>query len=94
MSTYFEALIIIPILLICHQFYSFSVSKRGVEQQRSSQILGIVYMTIGITALAIRSIPFAVGGLILIMLGFRLLAKGLDRLDKKVFIDRYKDDDL
>jgi uncharacterized membrane protein HdeD (DUF308 family) len=72
--------------------YSYSVSRKGAEKQSSCQLLGIVYMTAGIVALAFHSPLMAFTGLILIMFGFRLLAQGLDRIDKKIFIDRYDDD--
>src|SRR5690242_13778244 len=89
MYLYFEFLITIPIMMICYQMYTFSVSKKGVEKQKSCQTLGIVYMTTGITALFARQPAFVFMGLILIMFGFRLMAIGLDRMDKKIFIDRY-----
>jgi hypothetical protein len=48
-------------------------------------------MTLGIIALVFKSAPFAFFGLILMMFGFRLLARALDRLDKRIFIDRFED---
>jgi hypothetical protein len=48
-------------------------------------------MSAGIAALAYKSVPFAFFGIILMMFGFRLIAKGLDRLEKKVFIDRFEE---
>ncbi len=89
MRLYIEFLLTIPILLICYQMYAFSVQKKGLEMQSSCRTLGIVYMTVGIVTLIARSPAFVFLGLILIMIGFRLMAKGLDRIDKKVFIDRY-----
>jgi hypothetical protein len=49
-------------------------------------------MTTGICAMVFKSAPSAFLGLILMMFGFRLMAKGLDRLDKNTFIDRYDED--
>jgi uncharacterized membrane protein len=49
-------------------------------------------MTFGLTALIARQPALVVMGLILIMFGFRLMATGLDRIDKKVFIDRYDEE--
>ena len=92
MYLYVEFLVTIPIMLICYQMYAFSVNKKGAEKQNSCQTLGVVYMTLGITALIARQPAFVFMGLILIMFGFRLLATGLDRIDKKVFIDRYDDE--
>jgi len=91
MKLFFQILLLIPFLVLCFQMYSYSVSRKGVEKQNSCQLLGIVYMTAGIVALALHSPLMAFTGLILIMFGFRLLAKGLDRIDKKIFIDRYDD---
>ncbi|MBW4056186.1 MAG: hypothetical protein HIU83_12460 [Proteobacteria bacterium] len=94
MYSYVEFLIILPLLIVCYQLYSFSANSTGVEKQERCLKLGIAFMTFGITALAIRSIPFSFFAIVLIMFGFRLLAKGLDRLDKKRFIDRCEDDEL
>ena len=63
----------------------------SIQQQERSQKLGIFFMTAGILALVFRSAPFSFFGLVLMMFGFRLLAKSLDRLDKKTFIDQYKE---
>jgi integral membrane sensor domain MASE1 len=92
MQIYVESLIILPLLVLCFQLYSYSVNGGGRERQERCQNLGIAFMTVGITALVLKSAPFAFLGLILIMFGFRLLAKGLDRLDKNIFIDQYEDD--
>lgn len=79
----------LPIMAICYQLYSYAACSPGEARQRRSRKLGIAYMTLGITALIARSPAFVFLGLVLIMMGFRLMAKGLDRLDKKIFIDRY-----
>jgi integral membrane sensor domain MASE1 len=92
MRSYVEILIILPLLVMCFQLYSFSVNSTERKVQERCQNLGIGFMTLGITALVLKSAPFAFFGLILMMFGFRLLAKGLDRLDKKIFIDRFDDD--
>ena len=92
MNSYIEIVIIIPVLVLCYQFYSFSIKSEGVKLQNRSRLLGIVLMTLGVTALTYRTIAFAFFGLILIMFGFRLMAKGLDRLNKKIFIDQCEDD--
>lgn len=92
MRSYIEIMVIIPLLVLCYQFYSFSASSEGQKRQERSRKLGVVLMTLGITALAYRSVPFAFFGIILMMFGFRLIAKGLDRLDKNIFIDRCEED--
>ena len=89
MLVYIEILATLPGLLICYQLYAFAANSQGVQRQRRFQKLGIAFMAIGITSLVIREPVFVFMGLMLIMAGFRLMAKGLDRLDKKIFIDRY-----
>ena len=94
MQSYLEILIILPLLVLCYQLYSYSVSGEGLERQSRCQGLGIAFMSCGIVALVFKSAPVAFFGLVLMMFGFRLLARGLDRLDKKIFIDRCEDDAL
>jgi len=92
MFHYIELLIALPLLVTCYQLYFFSVKSKGLELQGRCQKLGIAFMTMGIMALVFKTIVFVVSGFILMMLGFRLLAKGLDRLDKTIFIDQHEDD--
>lgn len=92
MQSYIEIMIILPLLVMCYQLYSFSVNSEGQKRQERSRKLGIALMTLGITSLAYRSVTFAFFGIILIMFGFRLIAKGLDRLDKNIFIDQCEED--
>ena len=92
MHTYVESLIVLPLLVVAYQLYSYSVHGEGRQTQDKCQNLGIAFMTVGIMALVFKSAPFAFFGLILIMFSFRLLARGLDRLDKKIFIDRYEEE--
>jgi len=89
MRTYLEFLAMLPVLVVCYQLYAFAARSQGEDRQRRCQKLGIVYMAIGTTCLVSRESAFVCFGLLLIMTGFRAMAKGLDRLDKKVFIDRY-----
>ena len=92
MLLYFQLLIFLPLLIVCYQFYAFSSQSKGVDKQNRCQKLGIAYMVIGILTLIKREPLFAFFGLVMIMFGFRLMAKGLDRIDKNVFIDQYDDD--
>lgn len=88
-----ELFVLVPLFILCYQYYAFSVTSKGEERQQRCQTLGIIYTTLGIGSLIFRT-PLAVfGGLILIMLGFRLIARGLDRLDKNTFIDHFDEDD-
>jgi len=86
-----EILILLPLMVICFQLYTFTVSRSGVEKQIRCQILGIIYMVIGVVALVVHKFLFVMTGFVMIMLGLRLIAYSLDRIDKKIFIDRYDD---
>jgi uncharacterized membrane protein len=92
MQYYIENFFLLSILIVFYQFYTFAVSRKAVEKQINCQILGIVYTTLGVLCLVIHDISFVVAGLVLIMLGLRLIAHGLDRIDKKIFIDRLDED--
>ena len=93
MRYFVQLLIILPLLVICYQIYTFSSNRKGEDRQSRCQKLGIGYMVIGILALIEREPLFAFFGLILIMFGFRLMAKGLDRIDKTVFIESYNEEE-
>ncbi len=92
MREFIELAILLPFIIMLFQFYRFSIKRTGVEKQKACQVLGIVYSTFGITALSIHSPLFVIAGLLLIMFGLRLIAHGLDRIDKNIFIDRYDKD--
>ena len=92
MRHYIENIFLMSTLIVFYQFYTFAVSRKALEKQKSCQKLGIVYFTLGILCLVIRDTSFVVAGLILMMLGLRLIAHGLDRIDKKIFIDRHDED--
>ncbi|WP_243372151.1 hypothetical protein [Geotalea sp. SG265] len=93
MATFFEYLAIIVFAVMCYQFYGFTVSRKGKEKQQKCQRLGICYICLGTMLLLFRNAPGVFTGLYLVMLGLRLVAHGLDRIDKKIYIDHYADDD-
>ena len=93
MGDFIEAAVLLPVIALLYQYYRYSIIKGGVARQKSCQALGIVYCTLGITALAFHSVAFVLAGLLLLMFGLRLIAHSLDRIDKKIFIDRYDDDE-
>ena len=93
MRQFFQLLILLPLLVICYQMYRFTSSRQREEKQSRCKRLGIGYTVIGILALIERQPLFAFFGLILIMFGFRLMAKGLDRIDKTVFIESYNEEE-
>lgn len=80
MHSYVEMILILPLLVLCLQFYSFSVKSKGEVRQDRCQKLGIGFMTLGIVSLAFKTVPSAFLGLILMMFGFRLISKGLDSI--------------
>jgi hypothetical protein len=92
MNDIIEMLLLLPLITILYQFYRFSVKRKDADKQKKCQILGIVYCTMGIFALVFRSPFFIFSGLLLIMFGFRLLAHGLDRINKTTYIDQYEED--
>lgn len=92
MNIYVECFVMIPFVIVSLQFYSWIVSLEGVEKQRHCKALGITYTTLGTVGFMFRSLPLAIVGMILFMLGMRLIAHGLDRLNKSVFIDRFDRD--
>lgn len=92
MNVYLQCFLAVPFVAVMFQFYMWIISLRGVERQNHCRALGITYTTVATLCFFFRSLPMALVGLILFMLGMRLLAYSLDRLDKKVFIDRVDDD--
>jgi hypothetical protein len=90
--SYIKLLVLIPFLTLYYQLYAFAVRQKGVERQNVCRSLGIASFTIGIVCLVFRDLLFGIAGIIFMMFGFRLIAHGLDRIDKKVFIDRFVED--
>jgi Na+/phosphate symporter len=82
----------IPFVVVMVQFYTWIVSLEGEEKQRHCKVLGVTYTTLGTVCFMLRSVPLAIMGMILFMFGLRLIAHGLDRLNKSIFIDRYDGD--
>jgi Na+/phosphate symporter len=83
----------IPFVVVMAQFYTWIVSLEGEEKQRHCKVLGVTYTTLGTVCFMLRSVPLAIMGMILFMLGLRLIAHGLDRLNKSIFIDRFDGDE-
>ena len=92
MNIYVECFVMIPFVVVMFQFYSWIVSLEGEEKQRHCKALGITYTTLGTVCFMYRSLSLAIVGMILFMLGLRLIAHGLDRINKTIFIDRYDAD--
>ncbi|MBK5275196.1 MAG: hypothetical protein JJE30_09125 [Desulfuromonadales bacterium] len=89
---YLKYILLLPFWVICGQLYFYSVSQKNEQRQRGCRSLGIFFLTIGIVSLVSRDYWFVISGLALIMLGLRLTAYGLDRIDKSIYIDRCEED--
>jgi hypothetical protein len=92
MNVYVQCFVMIPFVVVMFQFYSWIVSLEGTEKQKHCNVLGIIYTTLGTVCFMFRSLSLAIVGLILFMLGLRLIAHGLDRLNKTIFIDQFAED--
>lgn len=89
---FLQIFLAIPIVIITTQLYWYSVTRMGTNRQTTCRGLGIAYATAGIVSLVFHSVFFAFLGFYLLMLGLLLISRGLDRLDKKIFIDRFAED--
>ncbi len=89
---FLQIFLAIPLVIITTQLYWYSVSRTGTNRQSTCRGLGIAYATAGIVSLVFHSVFFVFLGFYLMMLGLLLISRGLDRLDKKIFIDRYVED--
>jgi hypothetical protein len=85
-----KLLLLLPFLLIFFQLYYYAVTRKGPDRQQACRALGIFSFSVGAACLVSRDTMFVFLGFGLMMAGFRLIAHGLDRLDKKIFIDRYE----
>ena len=92
MESFVKYLLLVFLWVFGSQLYCFAASLKGVERQEGCRSLGIIYITVGIVSLVFREMSFVVSGFLLIMLGMRLVSYGLDRIDKKKYIDRYQED--
>ena len=84
-----KLLALFPLSIIFFQIYHYAVTRKGEERQSVCRSFGIVALSVGVVALVFRDTVFVVAGMVSMMAGFRLVAHGLDRLDKQVYIDRY-----
>lgn len=92
MNMYVQLFILLPFLVVLFQFYLWVLTLTGIQRQRHCRGLGIVYTTVGTVCFLFRSLSLTVLGLVLFMLGLRLIAYGLDRMNKSIFIDRFDED--
>jgi|ERR1039457_1393919 hypothetical protein len=87
-----KLLFLIPLFGFLTQLYNYAISREAVERQKVCRASGIILFSVGTVTLINRSMLSVFTGLIMMMFGFRLIANGLDRLDKKIFLDSYKPD--
>jgi hypothetical protein len=92
MKEYIEYMSVTAVMVVFNQFYAYAVSLKGQDKQSTCQMLGCIYISLGVLSFVTHKSPVIVAGFILIMMGLRLIAHGLDRIDKTVFIDRYNSD--
>jgi len=84
-----KLLVLFTILTVIYQIYSYAVTRKREEKQNICRGLGIALFSVGVVTLVTRDTILVFTGLFLMMLGLRLIAHSLDRIDKKIFIDRY-----
>lgn len=87
---YLKILCLLMFFAMIFQMYNYATSRQREEKQKICRGLGILLFSIGIVCLVFHDSFSVFSGLLLMMFGFRLIAQGLDRLDKKTYIDRYK----
>ncbi len=91
MFEYAKILMLLPLLVFGYQMYCYITTLEKENRQRACRSIGIVLFTIGVICFAFRDKYYVFIGLVVIMVGLRLMAYGLERKDKTIFIDRYKE---
>jgi len=89
---YVKLLLILPFIVFGYQLYRYTVTLKREDRQRACRSLGIIIFPAGVVCLVFRNFYTVIAGLVLIMFGLRLIAYGLERKDRKIFIDRYGED--
>ncbi|WP_298273393.1 hypothetical protein [Geobacter sp.] len=89
---FIQLFLLLPMLLFVYQVYRYAITQTGIKKERACFALGITYFSVGVTCLVFRRLQLALLGLLLLMLGLLLIAHGLQRKDKKIFIDRFDED--
>ncbi len=92
MIEYAKLLIILPLIVVCFQLYRYTITLQREEKQRACRSVGIIIFTSGVLCLVFRNFYSVIAGLAMIMAALRLIAYGLERQDKTIFIDSYHDD--
>ena len=92
MMEYIKLLILLPVIVFGYQLFRYTVTLKREEKQRACRSLGIVIFPAGVVCLVFHNFYTVIAGLVMIMFGLRLVAYGLERKDKKIFIDRFEED--
>ena len=91
---YVKLLLLLPMIIFGYQLYCYTISLKRAEKQRACRSLGIIIFPAGVICLVYRNFFAVIVGLVMIMFGLRLIAYGLERKDKTIFIDRYDEDSM
>ncbi len=75
-----------------YQYFHYAITRPKEEREPVCYGFGIAYISFGVLSLVSRDAILAFVGLYLIMLGMYMLAKGLERKDRNIFIDRFHED--
>jgi hypothetical protein len=86
------SLVVILFIPSIYQYYDYAITRPKYEREQPCYGFGITYISFGVASLISRDAVLVFFGFFLIMLGMLLLAKGLDRKDKTIFIDQYQED--
>ena len=89
---YLKFLILLPVIVFGFQLYRYTITLKREEKQRACRSLGIIIFPLGVVCLVFRNFYAVLAGFAMIMLGLRLIAFGLERRDKTIFIDKFDDD--
>jgi hypothetical protein len=87
-----KIVLVLPFIVFGYQLYRYIVILNREDKQRACRSLGIIIFPAGVVCLVFRNFYAVIAGLVLIMTGLRLIAFGLERKDRKIFIDRYEED--
>jgi len=85
MSKLIIILAVLAFLILSFQGYSYVTTRTGKNRRDACRQLGIFFFVLGICAFVVRSAPVTFAGLILLMMGMRLMAHGLVRHGKTGF---------
>ena len=89
---YVKFLILLPVIVFVYQLYRYTITLAKEEKQRACRTIGVILFPVGSLCLLHRSFISVIMGFVLLMAALRLIAFGLERRDKSIYIDRYDGD--